>query len=406
MIIWILQAYDQPNGQSDRSAVFAKYFANLGQKVTLFTNAYCNFRKHTVKEFRTNHSSDYIDDGYDVVWLRSLEYKNSVTRFLNMIENMLRILIAAKSILDRPDVIIVPSVPPTTALAGFILSRKYKCKVVYEVRDVWPAALIDSGVLSRRGIISLIFRFIEKYAYKKSALVVSTLDNVRGHVLNVNTEQKIVVIPNPFDFDKLTRMSSTSEVDIPKDRKKKHTAVYIGGFGIDHDVLAIVRAARRLMSKKNIEFKLYGDGLKREECEEYCNKHGVSNVRFMGIVEKSKLLQVQQDADVLLAAITDSVTYKYGVNLNKIVSYLASGKPIIFSGNELPPAFKVAFVGYHSSCNDIDAFAKNILKGIELDRKTLCAIKENATKALNTQYEAKALAEYYLSNLNLLKEDV
>lgn len=193
----MLQAYDQPNGQSTRSDLYAQQFAKVGHAVFVFCNAYCFFRRKYVVEVRGNHKVEEIN-GYSAVWLASIPFSTTVGRAANMVENCIRILIANFSIKQKPDVLIVPSVPPTTALAGLILSWRYRAKLVYEIRDVWPEALIDSGAISRRGFTAFVFRTIEKLAYMRANLIVSTLDEVHEHVLQVNPDASIHIFPNGF----------------------------------------------------------------------------------------------------------------------------------------------------------------------------------------------------------------
>ena len=196
MRIWILQAYDQPGGQSTRSEFFAEAFVKYGHEVHFFTNTYCHyFREYRVK-IDTNHIIQK-HKGYLVVWLKSYAYKTNLGRLLNMFENMWRILRASKDISTAPDVIIVPSVPPLTALAGFLISRKLKAKLVYEVRDVWPEALITSGAIGRYNPISVLFSLLEKLFFSKSHLVVSTLDKIHKYARSKGAlDNRVIVIPN------------------------------------------------------------------------------------------------------------------------------------------------------------------------------------------------------------------
>jgi glycosyltransferase involved in cell wall biosynthesis len=404
MNIWILQAYDQPGGQSDRSAIFAKYFTKLGCNVSLFTNSYCTFRKYTVKKFKENHYLERQKDGYSTIWLKSFPYLTSLGRLCNMFENMLRILIAARSSEDRPDYIIVPSVPPTTAVAGLILSARFKCKLIYEIRDVWPSALIDGGVINRFNPLSILFRFIEKACYRRADLVVSTLEHTHDHVRWVNPSQRVIVLPNPFDSEELQQENfRRKETHLSSLQIKTHySVVYIGGFSMDHDVMGIMQAARKLRNKTQIRFKLYGDGTKKLDCENYKQKHGLTNVDFMGVLEKTKIFVVQDQADVLLAAIIDSPTFKFGLNLNKMITYLASGKPIVFSGNQIPTVFTKGFIGFHNRYGDIDQFSDNILKATKMDKLSLAQINEDSKKLLRSEYNAFALSKEYIKSLKQL----
>ena len=72
----------------------------------------------------------------------------------------------------KPDVVIGPSVPLFTALSAFLLARIKKCNFIFEVRDIWPQALIDLGVLSEKHPITIILQIIERFLYKKAKKIV------------------------------------------------------------------------------------------------------------------------------------------------------------------------------------------------------------------------------------------
>ena len=58
----------------------------------------------------------------------------------------------------------------------------------------------------------------------------------------------------------------------------------------------------------------------------------LSNIEFLDSVDKSKVPQLQENSDILIACLIDSNAYRFGINLNKLYDYFASGRPVIFSG--------------------------------------------------------------------------
>ncbi|HBV06669.1 MAG TPA: glycosyltransferase WbuB, partial [Gemmatimonadetes bacterium] len=56
-------------------------------------------------------------------------------------------------------------------------------------------------------------------------------------------------------------------------------------------------------------------------------------VEFQKPIPKAEVPRAQTEADLLLAAVTDSEAYRFGLNLNKIYDYWASARPVVFSGN-------------------------------------------------------------------------
>lgn len=307
----------------------------------MFTNGYCHFthkeRLHDNELWRVE-----MVDGIRVVWLKTHHYVgNGLGRGLNMLDNVRRVLQSSRTLCDHPDIVIGPSVPLFTGWAAARLADRYRVPFIFEVRDVWPDALVDIGGLKKNSIAYRLFRYVEKRMYYKSVRISSTLPNLANHVISSGSDPaKIVCIPNGVDlspYDKHTPYDGGAE--------RQLVVMYVGGFGLDHDVPTIIRAAKILQEMGDVRFRfiLIGDGARKEQCIEEARQYQLRNLEFRNPVPKSSLPEVQRDADILVAAITDSKSYRFGLNLNKLCSYFASARPVLFSGN--PPNNPVAESG-------------------------------------------------------------
>jgi glycosyltransferase involved in cell wall biosynthesis len=333
MKIWYMSAYDQPQGQSPRTYDFSKELVRRGHDVTMFSNGYCHFthmeRLQPGERWRLETVA-----GIRVVWLKTYPYRgNGVGRGLNMLSNVYRSLQVARASLTDPDVIIGPSVPILTGWAAARLAKRYRVPFVFEVRDVWPDALVDFGGLSRSSPVYHVFRQIEKSLYKKATRISSVLPYLSEHVAKSGADPtKIVWIPNGIDV-------SPFPVDATYDggSGRQLLVMYVGGLGLGDDVPGIVRAAKRLQDEgdERFRFVVIGGGVRKAACEAEARSYGLRNLEFRAPVPKSSLPMVQREADILLAAITDCGAFRFGMNLNKLCSYFASGRPVLFSGN--PP---------------------------------------------------------------------
>ena len=333
MKIWYLSAYDQPRGQSTRTYDFARELVRRGHEVTMFTNGYCHFTQ--VEHLGPNERWRVeMMDCIRVVWLKTRPYRgNGVGRGLNMLDNVWQTLRVSKKLGDRPDVVLGPSVPTLTGWAASKLADRYQVPFIFEVRDVWPDALVDMGGLSRRSLMYHAFRYVEKMLYRKAARISSTLPRLTDHVAGSGgNPAKIVYIPNGVD---LTPYVPDESYDGGEGRPL--VVMYVGGFGLDHDVPTIIRAAKLLQDAHDtsLRFVVIGGGVRKAACEQEARSYRLRNLEFQDPIPKSSIPKVQLGADILVAAITDSKSYRFGLNLNKLCAYFASGRPVLFSGN--PP---------------------------------------------------------------------
>ena len=335
MHIWFVSAYDQPRGHSSRSYDYARFLTERGHTVVFFTNTFCHFSRQQKRKLIGGSLLEDID-GIQVVWLNTPTYRgNGIGRGLNMLVNYRRIMIEGTNAkYGTPDVVIGPSVPILTGFAAYRVAKKNGAPFVFEIRDVWPAALVMMGALSVWNPVYLIFRIIEKFLYDRSDEIFSTLPFVGDHICqSIGRPKNFKLIPNPVDLALYGPLCPT--------KRSRHAGYYqisyIGGFGEDHDVFMILRAAKLLIdrSDERFSFNFFGTGAKLEQCKTFATQNSLKNVRFHKPVDKSEIARLQCQSDILVAAITDSDSYKFGLNLNKLGGYLASGRPVILSGD--PP---------------------------------------------------------------------
>src|SRR6185312_15556011 len=160
MNVWYMSAYDQPRGHSPRTFEFSKELVRRGHHVTMFTNGYCHFTHSERLRPDEKWRVETVDD-IRIVWLKTVPYRgNGVGRGLNMLSNAWRSLGAARALRATPEVIIGPSVPTLTGWAACRLAAHYRVPFIFEVRDVWPNALVDNGGLSRSGGVYHLLRHI------------------------------------------------------------------------------------------------------------------------------------------------------------------------------------------------------------------------------------------------------
>jgi glycosyltransferase involved in cell wall biosynthesis len=331
MNIWYLSAHDQPRGQSSRTYDFCRELIKRGHQTTMFTNSYCHW---THQERLTPGEKWRIEeiDGIRVVWLRTIHYTgNGVKRGLNMLSNAWRCLQVARSLDDKPDVVVGPSVPLGTGWAAARIAKRKRAAFVFEVRDVWPIALVDDGGLSKQNPVYHVFRCIEKQLYRKAQRISATMPLLFDHVRESGSDpDKVTWIPNGVNFDRFAGFEEYGGgTSLPL------VAMYIGGFGAAHDVITIIRSAAILQRDgcERFRFVIVGDGIKRSECMREAQELGLSNIDFRDPIDKSDIPRTQMESDVLIACVTDSAAYRFGLNLNKLYDYFASARPAIFSGN-------------------------------------------------------------------------
>lgn len=117
----------------------------------------------------TDHSARKAQkiDGIRYVFLKARNYEgNGLQRILNFFDYTLRLFTQTKDF-NKPDVILATSVHPLTCVAGILLAKKYKCRCVVEIADLWPLTLVEYGAIKERQWITKALYALEHWIYKK-----------------------------------------------------------------------------------------------------------------------------------------------------------------------------------------------------------------------------------------------
>jgi len=391
MNIWYLSAHDQPKGQSSRTYDFALELTKRGHQVTMFTNSFCHF---THVERLVPHEKWRIEeiDGIRIVWLRTIHYAgNGWKRGANMLSNVWRSIQVAHTLVDKPDVVLGPSVPLLTGWAALRIARTKGAAFIFEVRDVWPIVLVDDGGLSKLSPVYFSFRVIEKYLYRKAQRISSVLPFLRQHVSESGGDpEKVTWIPNGVNLERFSGFP-------PYDGgvRSALVAMYVGGYSVEHDVLTIVRSASVLQKRgiQGIRFILVGNGIKRAECERVALMNGLSNIEFRDHVAKKDVPRIQTESDILVASVIDTPSFRFGLNLNKLFDYFASGRPVIFSGNSPNNPVVESGAGFSVPPEDPEAMALALQRLLEMSPADRMDLGKRGRSYIEKEFDIQELVK-------------
>jgi glycosyltransferase involved in cell wall biosynthesis len=355
----------------------------------MFTNSYCHF---THVERLSPHEKWRIEeiDGIRVVWLHTIHYTgNGWRRAANMLSNAWRAIQFARTLAEKPDVVIGPSVPLLTGWAAFKIARMKGATFVLEVRDVWPQALVDLGALSNNSLPYYLFRYLEKYLYRKAQRISAVLPFTWKHVGDSGADSnKVCWIPNGANLERFSNLPTYNGGQLPL------TAMYVGGFSSTHDISNILKTAKILEEKGIIgyRFVVVGSGSQRSDCENEASGLKIRNIEFRDPVPKSEIPHLQMGADVLIASVKNTPVYQFGINSNKIYDYLASSRPIIFSGNAPNDPVAESGAGFSIPPEDPEAMADALMKFLEMRPTERIEMGKRGRRYVESEFDIRKLA--------------
>jgi glycosyltransferase involved in cell wall biosynthesis len=209
----------------------------------------------------------------------------------------------------RPDVVYATSPPLTMALPALAAALRWRCPLVFEVRDLWPEAPIQMGAL-RNPLARRLARAAERFVYARATRLIALSPGIQAAL----PADKTALVPNSADLDLFDAAPPAGPFQV----------AYFGAMGEANDLTAAVEAARLL---PDVPFVLMGDGKRRAELERtappnvHFRRGGKTDVARLA-AESSACLTLFKDVPVLT---TNSP--------NKLFDTFAAGRAAIVNMN-------------------------------------------------------------------------
>lgn len=399
MNIWLFNHYAVPPNLYPlaRPYYFARHLQEKGHKVTIFAASSVHLSdENLIKDHRSMKAQRI--DGLRYVFLRARSYEgNGLQRILNFFDYTLRLFTQTRKF-NKPDVIMATSVHPLTCAAGILLARKYHCKCVVEIADLWPLTLVEYGAIKDRQLVTKALYRLEHWIYKKADAIVFTMKGGKQYIKDQNWDgdislDKIYDINNGVDLPAY-RKQQLEDVYSDEDLEKENTfkVIYTGSMGVANSMYDILDAAERLKEKDDIRFLLFGGGYLEEDLKEYCRKKGLTNVLFKGKVDKKYIPNILSKGNLNIMTGDDSKVFRYGLSLNKMFDYIASGKPTISNIQTEFDLLEENQCGKTTASRSPEDLAAAILEFYEMDREQMDIYCKNAERTIQ-EYDFAYLTE-------------
>lgn len=372
MRIWIINHYAVPSGGSigSRHAVLAKYLRQAGHEVTVIAASLIhgtNIESH-LKQFEPN--AVYLDEKIDgVKWrfIKTKTYSNNFQR-LKLMFDFHNTVLKSYSSLGKPDVVIGSCVHPFAVEAARKISKQYEIPFVYEIRDLWPESLVDVGGINRWHPACLLFREMERKAFRDASGVITLLPGMESYVAERGlSPERICYLPNGIDADRCPKVNSPVN-------NTRFVCTYFGAHGVANDLENIIGAAEivQRQQRDDIRIQLIGDGACKQSLIDSAVDKGLSNLSFLDPVNKLQLTVFAEESDAFLFNLKPMpVIEKYGLSSNKLFEYLMYARPVVFACESFNNPIQVAGAGLSIAPGSPMAMANAILELSRINKSTL-----------------------------------
>lgn len=282
--------------------------------------------------------SPYIEDveGVEVTTIRGPSVQvRGARRVLGWAE--FSALLASRSTtrhLTSPDVVLGSTVHLGAAAAARVLARRHDAAFVFEVRDLWPETLIALGALEPESILAQAMRRLEGSLARSASLIISPLSGVGRYM-----SAKHGVSPSRFLWLS-NGVNYSNYRNVPKPAEGPLRLQYFGSIGRTNDVGLLVESvgqANRLLQQP-VSLQIRGTGPGQAALVSHVQADaGLSQaVSFEPPVPSSSVPDAMAWGNAVAVTVRDLPgLYKYGIGMNKLFDYLASGRWIIMASGVL-----------------------------------------------------------------------
>ncbi|MCU1807122.1 glycosyltransferase family 4 protein [Cytobacillus firmus] len=382
---------------SARLYEMAKHWVELGNEV------------HVVTCF-PNHPTGLIPDEY-----RGMKYmyeemdgihvhrnyvyatpnKGFIKKTLGHISFMFSSVLISMRKIKNPDVIITSSPTFFSIFSGYWYSLRKRASFVLEIRDLWPAAMIELGVM-KKGFITNILEKMELFFYRKSKRLIMVTKSFKENVVNRGIDSnKVHVITNGVNQELFNPKEKNKEFIDKYYLDDKFVISYVGAHGISQNLSTILKVAKGLEGEKDIQFLFIGEGAEKDKLKQIASEQEINNVTFIDSQPKEMIPEFYNISDISLIPLKNIELFKTFIP-SKMFEIMACGVPIVASlEGEAADILNESQAAEVVKPDNPEEIMQAIIK-LKKDKELLEKLKKNGPAFVEQNYSRRKLAKQYL----------
>lgn len=327
-LIYLHQYFKTPNENGGtRSYDLAKSFVQSGYYVYMVTTT-------SNEKYKNTRWKVEMCDGIEVHYLY-LPYDNSMSYFERCIAFLKFMILASVRLLKiKGDLLLATSTPLTIGIPALLKKILHKTPLVFEVRDVWPEAVIAVGAVKNR-LVQKVLYLLEKLIYNKSDIIVPLSVDMKKSITAryPYLERKIPFVVE--NIAEVNRFSMTEKINLKEwlGVEPRFSILYAGTFGKVNNIHYVIELASRVIQlDSSICFILMGSGSEKNEIIEIAKKRGLfnKNVFFPDPVSKRDLDKIYSSVS-MGSSFVAPIQELWANSANKFFDTLAAGKPVLIN---------------------------------------------------------------------------
>lgn len=399
MEIWLVNPFDPLPGERFRPGRYcflANLLTNLGYHVVWWTSNWFHF----AKEYRKPESSG-IKGNLEIRYIPTPPYFSNISfaRLYNHYMYAKGFERESANYGSGPSLIIASFPPIESAAAALLVARRFRCKIVVDIQDLWPHVYLLAFPTYLRSVgkvmLNPIFRKTKAIMQGAGALAGVSEDYIQFGLDQSRQDKEHFLLHLGIDLKAFDKCRSSFAP--PASKKAGETwAVYVGTMSRTYDLDIVLNAANHFLRNPSVKIFLAGGGPELERLRMRVHRENLTNVHFTGFLQFCELVHLMLACDIGLNTFRRDAPQAFP---NKVFDYFAAGLPIVNSiRGELENALVVSEAGItYESENTRDFIdALEYMVNDELQRRQMA---HNARKLAESRYDRNVTYPAFVSFL-------
>ena len=339
-------------------------------------------------------------EGIPVYHVPQKKFKSTALRLLGFVYWHIISFFIGLSI-KHVDIILSPSPPLTIGRLNNWLGCIKRCKVIYNVQEIYPDILNKP----ESSIVTKILRRMERKVYNCSTAV-TTIDSVFYNTIvdRFKDKGKLHIIPNFVDTELYHSGVSTANLDkslFPENSRIK--LLYAGNIGYAQDWEPLIRLAEKTKDLP-VDYFLIGMGVMKDWVMEKKSSLGLNNLHILDYQPRALMPAILAYSDLQYIFMTPE---QEGMGFpSKVYTIMACGKPLLVcSGEHTPIVSFLKPIGCAKLVTDHNLERKTDEMAQWLSKMTRDKLREMGTKGndvIEKHYTKEIVTKQYVE----LVEDI
>lgn len=293
--------------------------------------------------------------------------------------------------LKNIDLCFATSTPLTVGLPALLLKKFRKVPYYFEVRDLWPEAPIQLGVI-QNSFLKTVLIWFEKLLYKNAEKIIALSPGMVAGIQKYNLQKPVYLIPNIADCQFYQPAYSERT-----DSNEPFIISYLGTLGRANRVEYLLNVAKVCLEARlnQVQFIIAGTGADAEKLKAFVKDQNLVNVQFAGQLTRAEIAGLLQRSHATYTSF-DQIPVLETNSPNKFFDSLAAGKlTIVNTQGWLQELVAQNACGFYADPEKPSVFVQQLLPFLT-DNNHLRTYQQNARKLAETEFSRELLSRKFI----------